>query len=376
MNLNLSTSVASTTAVRRAPGPRPWSRRAAALASVAMLAVLIEVMAYCTGSAAAQELDSGRFQPLLADEEVSSVPAAGLGEEIRFSRPYPNREYNQAPLLGSYPREEAFSRPEDCIGTAPCETVGGRFYGDPVAREWAGLAPHEKLGRILTSPMHRARFARIQMPLIGESWQYRPFSAGWFMGGMGGSPLISDWMGTGHGFLGGYQFGWDFDHYWGTEVRFSFASLSMWDSLLAQRAQRQADDDAGLAPDDPWRRRYDCRRDATVSMFDLNLLYYPWGDDAWRPYFRLGLGTVRVQCQDRLATDYDSTVVGIPFGIGVKYRVFNWLVLRGELADNVAIHAGSSFNTQHNLSFTFGMEVRFGGSRTAYWPWNPGIHYW
>ena len=97
---------------------------------------------------------------------------------------------------------------------------------------------------------------------------------------------------------------------------------------------------------------------------------------AWRPYIRAGLGTVRVQLQDRLGTQYDSTVVGMPWGIGVKYRVSNWLALRGEIADNVAIHAGSPFNTQHNFSFTFAMEVRFGGSRVAYWPWNPGIHYW
>ena len=242
--------------------------------------------------------------------------------------------------------------------------------------EWAQLAPHQKLGRILTSRMYRERFARLRMPMIGESWRYRPFSAGWFMGAMTGSPLISNWVGTGHGFLGGYRFGWDFDHYWGTEARFSFASLRVWDSALARAAQRAADDEAGFAPDDPWRNRYNVRRDAQYGMFDLNLLYYPWGDTAWRPYIRAGLGTVRVQLQDRLGTQYDSTVVGMPWGIGVKYRVSNWLALRGEIADNVAIHAGSPFNTQHNFSFTFAMEVRFGGSRVAYWPWNPGIHYW
>ena len=358
------------------PGPRHRdSIRGDAVGRWVAVAVTVFTAAwpYSTCATPAVESEIGRFRPLLEEETPYAGPLLD-STDVQFERI--GRGNDATGAATSYPREEAFCRPEDCIGTTPSETIGGRFYGDPVQREWARLAPHQKLARILTSPVYRQRFAKIRMPLVGESWRYRPFSAGWFMGGMAGSPLITDWMGTGHGFFGGYRFGWDFDHYWGTEVRFSFASLSVWDSLLAQRAQRAANDEAGLAPDDPWRRRYDCRRDANLTMFDLNLLYYPWGDDAWRPYFRLGLGTARIQCEDRLAVDYDSTVIGIPFGIGLKYRVNNWLVLRGELADNVAIHAGSAFNTQNNFSFTMGMEVRFGGSRTAYWPWNPGIHYW
>ena len=30
----------------------------------------------------------------------------------------------------------------------------------------------------------------------------------------------------------------------------------------------------------------------------------------------------------------------------------------------------------HNWSTTAGLEVRLGGTRKAYWPWNPGRHYW
>ena len=28
------------------------------------------------------------------------------------------------------------------------------------------------------------------------------------------------------------------------------------------------------------------------------------------------------------------------------------------------------------LSLTVGVEYRFGGTRKAYWPWNPGKSYW
>ena len=30
----------------------------------------------------------------------------------------------------------------------------------------------------------------------------------------------------------------------------------------------------------------------------------------------------------------------------------------------------------HSLSLTTGLEFRFGGTRKAYWPWNPGLLYW
>ena len=353
-----------------ARGPIIWILRLAAY--------LVVLLATANGTTLGQTAKPERseFIPLLeeAEEEENVEPPNRLSPlmpDIQFENEPPAPLVESIPPGPGYPHEESFARPQDHIGTAPMESMGG-IWGDPDRDGMVPVGAAPEAGpdsHVTASPpplcaypdaAHRRELA------------ISPFSAGWFMGAMTGSPLITNWMGAGHGFLGGYRFGWDFDQYWGTEVRFSFASLKMWDSRAARAAQRAADDAAGLAPDDPWRNRYDARRDANVGMFDLNLLYYPWGDTAWRPYFRLGLGTVRIQCQDRLGTDYDSTVVGIPWGIGGEVQVFEWLALRGEIADNVAIHAGSSFNTQHNFSFTFGMEVRFGGSRTAYWPLEPG----
>jgi len=251
-------------------------------------------------------------------------------------------------------------------GASPC-----REGGMPGCPDYQ-LAPHQRLFAMLSpGGRHRGK----GLPLVRESWLYRPWSAGWFMGGMAGGPLKSDWVGMAHGFVGGYRLGYDFDYYWGTEMRFSFASVKLYDSPEAVAAQQAADDEAGLAPDDPRRQRYDHRRDGNVLLWDLDLLYYPWGDATWRPYFLIGLGTAKIGFNDRLENAYDSTAFAMPLAFGLKYRWNNWLALRFEMADNMAFGTGS-FKTIHNFSITGGMEVRFGGSRTAYWPWNPGRCYW
>ena len=106
---------------------------------------------------------------------------------------------------------------------------------------------------------------------------------------MQGGTLMDDWTGAKAGYFGGYRLGWDCDYYWGCELRAGFATMPEWDSTRAKIAQKQADTLAGLAPDDPWRDRYDRRRDVDVNVWDASLLYYPWGDSTWRPYALVGL---------------------------------------------------------------------------------------
>ncbi len=211
-------------------------------------------------------------------------------------------------------------------------------------------------------------------PLTCESWRFRPFSAGSFIGLMEGGTLIDDWVGGKHGFFAGYRLGWDFDHFWGCEMRFSFGTVALCDSQRAKDAQEAADDALGLAEDDPFRDRFERRRDATVGFWDIDLLYYPWGDAAWRPYLMLGLGTARTEFIDRLSNRYRETVFAMPLALGFKYRWSSCTAVRIELADNIAF--GDRFDTVHYVSLTAGVEIRFGGRRVAYWPWNPGRHYW
>jgi hypothetical protein len=229
------------------------------------------------------------------------------------------------------------------------------------------------LGALL--PDHRRRHVGLGEPLTRESWLYRPFSVGWHVGMIQGSELITDWIGMKTGYFAGYRAGWDSGYYWGAELHLSFGSIELYDSGRAIAQQRQTDIDNGYAPNDPWVNRFDARRDLDLIQFDLRAMYYPWGDAAWRPYFALGLGVSELRFMDRMSQHYREHFVLLPIALGVKYRYNDWLALRLELADNLSISTGRVKST-NNISLTAGFEVRFGGTRTAYWPWNPGRHYW
>ena len=93
-------------------------------------------------------------------------------------------------------------------------------------------------------------------PIWRESWLYRPFSVGLFIGDAQGSELRHDWVGMGQGVNGGIRAGWDWSHYWGAETRFSWSSGSLYDEALPRELRSQADAYLGMAPDDPARRQF------------------------------------------------------------------------------------------------------------------------
>ena len=74
------------------------------------------------------------------------------------------------------------------------------------------------------SPDHPARHVGFGEPLVGTSWLNRPFHAGWLVGGLFGDDLIAGQVDQDEDIFGGYRLGWDFDHYWGSELRFAFAT--------------------------------------------------------------------------------------------------------------------------------------------------------
>lgn len=190
-------------------------------------------------------------------------------------------------------------------------------------------------------------------PLVGQPWQFRPYSFGMFFGGLSGSPLVDGWVEQGSGFIAGYRAAMDWDCYWGLQTRVAFGSSELNDPL--------AD---GLQND----------RTSDLVLWDIGLVIYPWGDTNFRPYLLAGVGAARIDFTDRLDVRWADTVFEVPLGVGVKYRWCDRLALRIDVTDNVVI--GGQFDTIHDLSFTGGVEVLFGGPRVAYWPWNPGRHYW
>lgn len=202
-------------------------------------------------------------------------------------------------------------------------------------------------------------------PVYHEPWINRPFSVGMFVGPMVGSPLINNWIGQQTGTLGGMRFGWDMDDDYGIEFRLATANIPTYDCDPAYEAQLGSS--GGLSI--PYLAG---TRNADHFIFDIDFLYYPWGDAHCRPYLLFGIGTDRIKFTDRMGTNYARILLGMPVGLGVKMHLNDWLVFRVEATENMAFAGGSIFQAQQNFSLTGALEVRLGRTRIQYWPWNPG----
>ncbi len=111
-------------------------------------------------------------------------------------------------------------------------------------------------------------------------------------------------------------------------------------------------------------------------LWDSSVLFYPWGDDRWRPYFMSGMGVADVSFDNDLGRTVDETLFGVVIGIGMKYRWSSRAVSRIELLDNIAFGTRRDMTTVNNVSLIFGMEYRLGGSPVRYWPWDPNPWLW
>jgi hypothetical protein len=198
-------------------------------------------------------------------------------------------------------------------------------------------------------PNDPARHVGKGRPLDGTSWLNRPYHVGWCFGTLLGDDLIGGRVGQNGDLFGGYRLGWDVDHYWGTEVRFAFARLDVTDSQ---------------DPPEP--------RSSSDWFFDAHLVYYPWGDCCWRPYISAGLGIAEFRFLDENDSQFNEVLFHLPIGVGMKFYYRPWLALRIDLMDNIAF-GSAGLDTMHNVSFTGGVEVHFGGERVSYGPWTNSL---
>jgi hypothetical protein len=186
-------------------------------------------------------------------------------------------------------------------------------------------------------------------PLVGASWLNRPYYAGFLFGAWYGDTLIPGEVNQGIGFFYGARLGWDYDEYWGTELRLAFSEVGL--EFLDEPSVD------GLASD--------------VLVWDLNLVYYPWGDARWRPFVGAGVGLVDFDFLTATGIRRSEAVFGIPLMAGLKYRQSDWITMRLDVTDNFAFGGRAGFETMNNLSLAGGLEFRFGGTRKSYFPWNP-----
>lgn len=187
-------------------------------------------------------------------------------------------------------------------------------------------------------------------PLVGTSWLNRPWSVSWFLGGFAGDEVQAGDVAFDDGLFGGYRFGYDFEHYWGAEARYGFGHPDLVN--LENRFPLGG---------------------GQVEYLDVSILYYPWGDTAWRPYGFLGIGAGWLNFQDENQRYVRAEAPTMPWGFGLKRRLDQHWVLRFEIGNYLSFDAGG-VDAHNNLTITGGVEVHFGGRRPSYFPWDPGIH--
>jgi hypothetical protein len=201
------------------------------------------------------------------------------------------------------------------------------------------------------------RNAGMGIPLTGTSWLNRPFYFGGNIGTVWLTRPINDDLTTDVDTFGGIFGGWDWDYYWGTELAINRATPE----IINERAR-------------------DAPRGDRMMEETISLMYYPWGDSLFRPYWRFGIGATEIDYPtDHYPTNpgfrRDETLWTFPIGIGLKYPLRRWLAARIEFADQLAL-GNDGVATQHDLTLTFGLEWRFGAHPRSYWPWNPSRHIW
>ena len=246
---------------------------------------------------------------------------------------------------------------EACAPLGKGEAHASEMWAAPQTASWELPTWSEMLWPVHwrhTNPADPQRHVGVGKPLVTSSWRNRPFHIGWLFGGLLGDPLIAaDQLKQDDDMFGGYRLGWDFDHYWGTELRFGFAHMSLIETRPGERLPTVRD-----------------------HFWDLNLLYYPWGDARWRPFATVGVGAAAFRLHDRTGgLLFDDILFAVPFGGGVKFYYRPWLALRFDVIDYYTIRS-QGLDSMHNVSLTAGVEVHFGGPRRSYFPYDAGAFLW
>jgi len=269
-----------------------------------------------------------------SDTTSSDVEAAiepGADDAV----PLPNAQPPDAHPFAQPPKEYDTDQSDDAVQMPESDSYFSKL-------KWLGLRHSSVNGRN----------AGMGIPLTGTSWLNRPFYLGGDIGTVWLTRPINNDLTTDTDMFGGVFAGCDWDYYWGTELAINRATPE----IINETAR-------------------DAKRGDTLMEETVSLMYYPWGDSLFRPYWRLGIGATEIDYPTDHSHRRDETLWTFPIGIGLKYPFRRFLAARAEFTDQLAL-GNDGVATQHNLTLTFGLEWRFGAHPRSYWPWNPSRHIW
>lgn len=191
-----------------------------------------------------------------------------------------------------------------------------------------------------------ARATGLGQPLQGTSWLNRPVYLGTLLGQSLGSTLVSGQAELEPELMWGAWLGYDLSHYWGSEIRLAFNYAELTELPLGTPAGN-----------------------SRGTLFDVNLLYYPWGDARWRPYGAVGMGLGGYRYATEAEPAGHHTGFALPLGVGVKFLWDRRWALRFDAKDNIVL-GGDTVGTTHTWSLMGGIEFHWGRTSAAqYYPW-------
>lgn len=338
---------------------RAYGARVAGL----LLAMLVPATAMAqVGSAPNNPLRSleGKAESAPLREERTAVFGKVRQASVADSRAEAQEE--EPPL--KYKSEEWLESQPEIIDTGVI--ARGEYEYDDLGFDEPPVGPFRRAGRFIFRPFQSFfdrpfyhgepddpdRYRGHGGPMIGTSWLNRPMSFGVFAGGLFGDQPFNGRVKQGGGFLGGVRFGYDFDHYYGTEFRIAASQLELYNNV-----------DIPLG------------RTSKLAFFDVNLLYYPWGDSVVRPYISGGLGVAAFNLYDEVYRNYNDDLLLMPLGIGMKVYHNPWSVWRIDFQNNLAF-GNRGIDTMHNFSLSAGWEIRYGSTPRLYFPVHSGNVRW
>lgn len=162
---------------------------------------------------------------------------------------------------------------------------------------------------------------------------------------------IHDQIHNGRGNLFGVRLGWDFAPQWGMETRLGYLRSAMVDTAHPLMPSHE-----------------------NFLFWDESLLLYLRGDVRCRPFLLCGIGLVDVGFIDDQGVRWNQTLLTMPFGAGLKFRISDHNAARFEVLDNVVFGNGHGGNSlpMHDVAVSFAYERRFGHPHRTYFPKSDG----
>ena len=140
---------------------------------------------------------------------------------------------------------------------------------------------------------------------------------------------------------GGLLVGYHFSERMGIESRLHFSSIDVKYTIQSNGTSISMDNVATR----------------TLTIFDVSLYRYLWGNERFNPYIRGGVGVGQQEMKILGTGAGTDTIVTLPLGVGARFWCTKQIAIQADITNNIIFSTGKykDFNTTHNVAFTLGL---------------------